>query len=129
MVVVIAPVCLLFLLAVLPQIVCLARNRLDLSDSSAARNARNAERYKWVKMVIFCMFLIYPAVSSRVLSFFVCRTVNGVSYLVGTCVPIMMPDAGAGVVWCGVGWGGVGWCGVVWCGVVWCGVVWCGIDY
>src|SRR4051794_11657356 len=56
--------------------------RLDMSDSTESRRARELKRRKILRLIVFALFLLYPAVSSQVLSFFICRDVAGVSYLV-----------------------------------------------
>jgi hypothetical protein len=42
--------------------------------------AKDIRRKTW-KLVFFTLFLVYPGVSSTALRLFVCKTVNGVSYL------------------------------------------------
>ncbi len=68
----------LLLFYLLPQYVMDSR---DMSDSQAGRQRRKRRRRVFWKLTIFSFFLIYPFVSTTVLSMFVCREVNGVSYL------------------------------------------------
>jgi hypothetical protein len=54
-----------------------------MSDSASGRIEHQMQRRKVRKLVVFALLLMYPAVSQRSLAFFLCRTVNGTSYLVG----------------------------------------------
>jgi hypothetical protein len=53
----------------------------DLSDSNVARQGRQVTRARLVRLIFFLLFLVYPVTSKKILAFFVCREVNGTSYL------------------------------------------------
>ncbi len=75
------PVAVVFV-AVIPLIILTIQNRYDVSDATKTRRARSLARRKIIKLVVFALFLLYPGISSRVLSYFICRRVNDVNYLV-----------------------------------------------
>lgn len=54
----------------------------DLSDDDQGRNQRMLRRSQLSKLLCFSVFLMYPTVSSTVLSVFECKQVDGVRYLV-----------------------------------------------
>ncbi len=76
------PIAVLALVVAVPWFLLWFQNRVDYSDDSRKRNERSLSRRKIIKLVVFALFLMYPSVSSTVLSFFLCRTVAGTSYLV-----------------------------------------------
>jgi len=53
----------------------------DLRDDPTLRNRVKLLRHRFWKLVLVTVFLMYPGVSSIVMSFFICRTVAGVNYL------------------------------------------------
>jgi hypothetical protein len=57
------------------------RERRDMSDSASFRRARKMSRHKAWKLVLFTVFLIYPAVSRMVLGIFMCKEVEGNSFV------------------------------------------------
>jgi len=57
-------------------------NRLDLSDAVIHQNRRNKFVRIYFKLVIFTLFLIYPAISRQIVSIFHCTDIGDVSYLV-----------------------------------------------
>ncbi len=59
------------------------QSRFDYDDAVDTRAARKLARNKIIKLIVFALFLMYPSVSSEVLSFFLCRDVSGTSYLLG----------------------------------------------
>jgi hypothetical protein len=56
-------------------------DKRDQSDSNAGRRARHKYRQDYWRIILFTLFLLYPGMSSKVMSIFVCEDVNGVSYL------------------------------------------------
>ncbi len=70
------------LVALVPFMILSAANKSDFTDSDHTRDQRILSRQKIVKLLVFALFLMYPALSARVVSFFVCRNVNGEEYLV-----------------------------------------------
>jgi hypothetical protein len=54
----------------------------DFGDDDSSRTKRKRWRQLFSKALLFTLFLVFPAVSSRVLGLFHCRDVNGTSYLV-----------------------------------------------
>jgi len=58
------------------------RDRFDMSDSDTMRAVRATRRRKFWRLIMFTVFLMYPKLSSTMLSMFVCKTVNGQTYLV-----------------------------------------------
>jgi hypothetical protein len=69
---------LLWLVFLLPRTV---RSWKKWGDPELRRAANKRARRKWWKLVLFTLFLMYPGVSSTVLSIFVCRDINGVPFL------------------------------------------------
>jgi hypothetical protein len=63
----VVPLAVLLLLAVVPLALLTVYNRFDLSDPDTLRRTRELQRQKIVKLVVFALFLMYPAVSSRML--------------------------------------------------------------
>lgn len=55
-------------------------DKRDMADSDRYRIKRQVSRIKFWKLTLFTLFLIYPYVSANSFKFFVCRSVNGVSY-------------------------------------------------
>jgi hypothetical protein len=56
----------------------------DISEGKSREHAKNRAsktRRNMYKMAFFSVFLMYPNVSSKVLRFFLCRTIDGVSYV------------------------------------------------
>jgi len=51
------------------------------NDDDTKRKQRGEWRKKYWKLLLFTLFLLYPGVSSKILSYFVCREVEGTSYL------------------------------------------------
>jgi hypothetical protein len=84
------PAIVLCLVSVLPVAVLRLRNRFDFSDSTDDRHRRRLYSFKFVKTGVFSLFLMYPTVSSAAVSFFLCRQINGVWYLV-VCRPSPRP--------------------------------------
>ncbi len=76
------PLMVIALLIILPLVALWFQNRFDFNDDEHARANRSQNRRKIVKLVVFALFLMYPAISQQVLSFFICRSVDGKSYLV-----------------------------------------------
>jgi len=68
-------------LGVIPLIPMYISDRFDVSDTNTKRLRRIHIRKKIMKLILFALFLMYPAVSARTASFFLCRRVNGVLYL------------------------------------------------
>jgi hypothetical protein len=56
-------------------------DRTDMSDEEEKRLKRQSLRQKYSRLVLFTLFLLYPGVSSSILSMFVCEKVNGHFYL------------------------------------------------
>jgi len=56
-------------------------DRFDVSDTNVKRKRRTIIRNKILKLILFALFLMYPAVSARTAAFFLCRRVNGILYL------------------------------------------------
>ena len=81
-VIVLVPPALVLLAAIVYLLPRWLADRRDMSDDNTARNRRLVERGVFYRLVVFALFLLYPVVSSTVLSFFVCRDVEGESYLV-----------------------------------------------
>jgi hypothetical protein len=52
-------------------------DRFDYADSNVARVRRALWRLKFVRLLFFTLFLVYPSVSARLFSLFVCRDVPG----------------------------------------------------
>jgi len=77
-----APVAFLFVAGVCPILFLRIRNFYDLQDNDAFRKERDVTRKRIMKMICFALFLMYPAISAEVLSMYLCRTVNGVSYMI-----------------------------------------------
>ncbi len=77
----ILPPCVLALLAAVPYTLLYVQDRMDFSDSPTWRIQRKLRRRKVMKLLVFALFLMYPTISARVLSFFVCRDINGTRYL------------------------------------------------
>ncbi len=80
--IVLVPPVALFVVAAVPVIILWVQNRLDMDDSPHRRNQRQLTRRKIIRLVVFALFLMYPAISSRVISFFICQNVNGTNFLV-----------------------------------------------
>jgi len=59
-----------------------AFDRADFGDDDHSKLRRKKYRLLFYKAIIFTLFLIYPAVSRQVISFFNCETINGKSFLV-----------------------------------------------
>jgi len=57
-------------------------DRIDMSDQLAEREKRALRRRQLTKLCLFTLFLIYPGISSLILSYWWCKDVNGVSYLI-----------------------------------------------
>jgi len=57
------------------------RDRRDYKDDNTARNIRDQWRGKSYRLLLWTLFLLYPATSARILSMFVCRSIDGKSYL------------------------------------------------
>ena len=55
----------------------------DVADSNYLRHSRLLRNKKFVKIVLFTIFLLYPHVSSVIMGVYNCIPVEGVSYLVG----------------------------------------------
>jgi len=53
----------------------------DMSDNANFRANRKRSRRQFWKLVLFTLFLMYPGVSSTVLSFYVCKDIEGTKYL------------------------------------------------
>jgi hypothetical protein len=53
-----------------------------MSDDPFYRERRRTWRLHFTKALLFTLFLVYPGVSSRVLSIYLCKEVNTVPYLV-----------------------------------------------
>jgi len=56
--------------------------RTDLSDAQVIKTTRKLAVRKFWRLALFTVFLIYPRVSSTILGLFVCRSINGESFLV-----------------------------------------------
>jgi len=78
----IVPLLVLLALVLVYIVPLLVFDRLDMADSFVRRQERQEKRAKFWKLVLFTLFLLFPAVSSSVLSFFACREVDGSYYLV-----------------------------------------------
>jgi hypothetical protein len=59
--------------------------RRDIRDTDEVRQQYRLWRAKALKLMAFALFLIFPNISRMVLSMFVCREVEGVSYMVCPC--------------------------------------------
>jgi hypothetical protein len=70
------PFIVLLLVLGVPWAILWARNRLDHSDDPTVRDERKKQRHKIVKLAVFSLTLLYPAVSQNVLSFFLVRSVS-----------------------------------------------------
>jgi hypothetical protein len=64
------PPVVLFLILGVPWAVLRVRNRYDHTDDRAVRDERKVTARKFVKLAVFALSLLYPAVSQTVLSFF-----------------------------------------------------------
>jgi len=53
----------------------------DWDDDNTKRVRRREYQRKFIRLILFTLFLIYPAVSNRVLSYFDCTNVEGKHYL------------------------------------------------
>jgi len=51
-------------------------------EEQRSRLAQKRSRRRFWRMLIYSLFLIYPSVSSTIIRLYVCRTIDGVSYLV-----------------------------------------------
>jgi len=76
------PIALFALLFVLYFVPILIMERVDVSDDDARRLRFQNLRRKFMKLVIFTIFLIYPSVSAVTLRLYVCQKVANVYYLV-----------------------------------------------
>jgi len=56
-------------------------DRYDMADDDTMRNRRQRYRQMLWRVILFTLFLIYPSMSAKVLSMFVCYEVDNVSYL------------------------------------------------
>ncbi len=86
------PLAAVLFVALIPTLILVIRDRLDMDDSAEHRTSRRLSRQKIVKLVVFALFLMYPAISSRVLSFFICREINGTNYLVADFTQVCGSD-------------------------------------
>ncbi len=75
------PPVVLALMAAVPYTILVCQDRYDMDDSPTWREQRKLRRRKVLKLVVFALFLMYPTISSRILSFFACRDVEGRRYL------------------------------------------------
>ncbi len=76
------PPCVIGVLAAIPYLILVVQDHINrMSDSVTLRIQNKLRRRKVIKLVVFAVFLLYPTISQRILSFFVCREVEGVSYL------------------------------------------------
>lgn len=82
LVVIAVPPAVLLLAALFFYLPLSVRDRLDYNDEPAVVARRQDLRAKGFRLILFLLFLIYPMMSSRVLSLFVCRDVEGTSYLI-----------------------------------------------
>merc|ERR1712194_352659 len=57
-------------------------SRHDMSDDSNRHMAYKVLYIKFDRLVLFNVFLLYPHVSSYIISVYNCRTIDGVNYLV-----------------------------------------------
>lgn len=74
---------LLLLLCSLPYPLWLQYSiRRNVEDTTAGRDALRRKLGLYKRAVFWCFFLVFPAVTRQLLSFFHCKEVGGVSYLV-----------------------------------------------
>jgi len=57
-------------------------DRYDMQDYNARREKLKLLRMRCLRLIVFTVFLIYPGVSSKVLSYFLCERVEDVYYLI-----------------------------------------------
>ncbi len=86
--IVVIPVIIIFLLSCVPYFILWLQSRLDMDDNPEERIARTHGREKIVRLIVFALSLLYPSVSSSVISFFQCRTVAGKRYLIADFVSL-----------------------------------------
>lgn len=60
--------------------ICIGKCR-DMNDDPTRRLERAANKRKFLRVCMCAMFLVYPGLSARVLSVFVCKEVQGTYYL------------------------------------------------
>jgi len=77
----IAPVALL-LISLGLYVAMLFADRQDMADDNTQRNRRAHYRRLLWRIILFTLFLVYPSMSAKSLSMFVCNDVEGVDYLV-----------------------------------------------
>jgi hypothetical protein len=79
------PIAVFIALGLFPFLLLLIKQRFDYSDSVEARRQARVSRHKIIKLLVFAAFLMYPAISTSVLSFFICRTVVCLPFCVDGC--------------------------------------------
>src|SRR5688500_12172817 len=77
----ILPLGVLLLIGAIPSIILFLFNRFDYDDTEAGRHQRSFRRRKIIRLFMFATTLMYPAVSSQILSFFICHEINGRQFL------------------------------------------------
>jgi len=81
LVILVVPVAVLVLLVGTIFVIFTLANRFDYRDDDAQRRQRTQWIQKTYRLALFTLFLLYPGVSSSVLTMFSCEEVNGTHYM------------------------------------------------